>query len=57
MVSQQLSSSEIAEKLFISVRTVEKHRSNIIMKLDIDNTVSNALNTWAYEHRFIIKEL
>ncbi|MCZ4317591.1 response regulator transcription factor [Aequorivita viscosa] len=57
LVSQQLSSSEIAEKLFISVRTVEKHRSNIIMKLDIDNTVSNALNTWAYEHRFIIKEL
>jgi DNA-binding NarL/FixJ family response regulator len=57
LVSQQLSSSEIAEELFISVRTVEKHRSNIIMKLDIENTITNALNTWAYVHRSIIKEL
>ncbi|MEM0517920.1 response regulator transcription factor [Aequorivita flava] len=57
MVSQQKSSSEIAKELFISVRTVEKHRSNIITKLDIENTNSNALNTWAYLHRLIIKEL
>ncbi|WGF93278.1 response regulator transcription factor [Aequorivita marisscotiae] len=57
LVSQQKSSSEIAKELFISVRTVEKHRSNIITKLDIENTNSNALNTWAYLHRLIIKEL
>lgn len=31
-------SSEIAEKLFLSVRTVESHRYNIMQKLSIKNT-------------------
>ena len=57
LVSEQLTSSEIAEKLFISIRTVEKHRSNIIMKLEIENTTSNALTNWAYLNRNVIKEL
>lgn len=57
LVSEQMSSSEIAEKLFISIRTVEKHRSNIIMKLEIENTTSNALTNWAYLNRNVIKEL
>ena len=57
LVADQLSSSEIAEKLFISVRTVEKHRSNIIMKLEIENITTNALTNWAYLHKNVIKEL
>ncbi|MDC8002161.1 response regulator transcription factor [Aequorivita todarodis] len=57
LVAEQMSSSEIAEKLFISIRTVEKHRSNIIMKLEIENTTSNALTNWAYLNRNVIKEL
>ncbi|MAO48523.1 MAG: DNA-binding response regulator [Aequorivita sp.] len=57
LVAEQTSSSEIAEKLFISIRTVEKHRSNIIMKLEIENTTSNALTNWAYLHKNLIMEL
>jgi len=57
LVSEQMSSSEIAEKLFISIRTVEKHRSNIIMKLEIENTTSNTLTNWAYLNRNVINEL
>ncbi|MDP2686346.1 MAG: response regulator transcription factor [Aequorivita sp.] len=56
LVSQQMSSILIAETLFISTRTVEKHRSNIITKLELENT-TNALTNWAYIHRNVIKEL
>lgn len=56
LVSQKMSSNLIAEKLFISTRTVEKHRSNIITKLELENT-TNALTNWAYIHRNVIKEL
>lgn len=56
-VAEQMSSSEIAEQLFISIRTVEKHRSNILMKLEIENTTTNALTNWAYLHKNVIKEL
>jgi DNA-binding NarL/FixJ family response regulator len=38
LVSEGLSSQQIAEKLFISVRTVETHRQNLNQKLDIKNT-------------------
>jgi DNA-binding CsgD family transcriptional regulator len=33
-----LSSQEIANKLFISLRTVETHRLNLNQKLDVKNT-------------------
>src|SRR5690606_4240500 len=56
LVAKQMSSSEIAETLFISTRTVEKHRSNIITKLEIENT-TNALTNWAYANNNAIKEL
>lgn len=45
LITEGLSTLEIAEKLFISYRTVEKHRSNIIQKLKIDSSKQN-LNEW-----------
>ncbi|MFB9052992.1 response regulator [Formosa undariae] len=45
-LNKNFSSPQIAEELFISKRTVEKHRSNIIKKLEIDTTSQNALFLW-----------
>jgi len=38
LICEQTTSKEIAEKLFISVRTVEGHRNNIINKTQAKNT-------------------
>ncbi|MBZ4189398.1 response regulator [Niabella beijingensis] len=35
-----LSSQQIAEKLFISTRTVETHRKNLLAKFNVSNTIS-----------------
>ncbi|MDY0781031.1 response regulator transcription factor [Tenacibaculum sp. IB213877] len=48
-LAQNMSSSDIAEKLFISKRTVEKHRSNIIHKLGIKST-QNGLLLWVQKN-------
>jgi len=37
LVGEGLTASEISEKLSISARTVEKHRSNIMLKLEVKN--------------------
>ena len=39
MVCREFSNAEIAEKLFLSVSTVETHRKNLIAKLGVNNTV------------------
>jgi two-component system response regulator NreC len=39
LVCKEYSNSEIAEKLFLSVGTVETHRKNLIAKLGVNNTV------------------
>jgi DNA-binding NarL/FixJ family response regulator len=39
LLSEGLSFKEIADKLFISPRTVENHRNNILQKLELRNTV------------------
>ncbi|RLD78291.1 MAG: DNA-binding response regulator [Bacteroidetes bacterium] len=39
LISEGLSYKEIAEKLFISVRTVETHRNNILEKLNLNNNI------------------
>lgn len=49
-LAKDWSSSKIAESLFISKRTVEKHRSNIIRKLGIKSS-QNALLLWAQQNQ------
>lgn len=44
LIAQGLTTKEIASKLYISTRTVETHRSNMLKKLDAKNTVE-LLNT------------
>ncbi|AWW00446.1 response regulator transcription factor [Arcticibacterium luteifluviistationis] len=39
LVSQELSSAEIAQQLFVSVSTIDSHRKNIMLKLGVDNIV------------------
>jgi DNA-binding NarL/FixJ family response regulator len=39
LLAEGLSSKEIAEKLFISPKTVENHRSNIFCKLNLHSTI------------------
>ncbi|MEL0455305.1 response regulator transcription factor [Flavobacteriaceae bacterium SZ-1-7] len=38
LISQGLTTKEIATKLFVSTRTIETHRANILKKLDVKNT-------------------
>jgi DNA-binding NarL/FixJ family response regulator len=38
LIASEYTSPEIAEKLFISYRTVENHRLNLLFKLDVKNT-------------------
>ena len=45
MIAENLTTNEIATKLFISSRTVEKHRSNISQKLNLQG--SNSLLKFA----------
>lgn len=49
LISQDKTNKEIASQLFISYRTVEKHRSNIITKLNIEPK-TNSLLIWAKEN-------
>jgi DNA-binding NarL/FixJ family response regulator len=39
LLAEGLPSAEIAEKLFISPKTVKNHRANIMQKLDLHNTM------------------
>ena len=39
LLSKGLTTKEIASKLYISTRTVETHRSNMLKKLEVKNTV------------------
>jgi len=40
LISEGLSNKDIADRLFVSVRTVEHHRANIMRKLHIKSTAS-----------------
>ncbi len=47
LIVKQQSSQEIADQLFLSLRTVENHRYNLFQKLDVKNVVG--LITKSYE--------
>jgi DNA-binding NarL/FixJ family response regulator len=49
LIAQQKTSKQIAELLFISEKTVEGHRSNIIQKLGLPKE-KNTLLVWASKH-------
>jgi DNA-binding NarL/FixJ family response regulator len=49
LIANDKTNREIASLLFISYRTVEKHRSNIITKLKLKHK-TNSLLMWAKEH-------
>ncbi len=54
LIAKDKTNKEIASLLFISYRTVEKHRSNIITKLNLEPR-TNSLLIWAKEnqHKFM----
>jgi DNA-binding NarL/FixJ family response regulator len=43
LICKGLSNQDIADKLFISIRTVEKHRSDLLVKTDSPNSISLAV--------------
>ena len=51
LICKGLSNSEISEQLFISIRTVEGHRSNLLNKTDTRN--SAGLVAYAIRHKLI----
>jgi DNA-binding NarL/FixJ family response regulator len=54
LISKGLSNSEIAEKLFISIRTVDTHKNNLIVKTGSKNVVS--LLIYAIKNKIITIE-
>lgn len=50
MVMEGMSNQEIADSSFVSIRTVETHKSNIMTKLNLKNTVE--LVKYAIKNRF-----
>jgi len=46
IIAESKTSNDVAEELSISVRTVHKHRSNIVAKLELDNKPTS-LSIWA----------
>jgi DNA-binding NarL/FixJ family response regulator len=51
LIGRELSSQEIADKLFISFHTVESHRANLMFKAGVKNTAG--LIRWAVENDFL----
>ena len=52
LISQHKTNKEIGRLLFISPRTVEKHRSKIILKLDLPHD-SGSLVTWVLKNKHL----
>jgi DNA-binding NarL/FixJ family response regulator len=50
MICQGMTSQEISDKLFISAKTVETHRSNIFLKAGVKNIAG--LIIWAIKNQF-----
>jgi DNA-binding NarL/FixJ family response regulator len=56
LVSQKLSSKEIADLLFVSVKSVENYRSRICKKLNLDAR-NNSLLLWVLDNKSIIDSI
>ena len=54
LIAEGYKNKEIADDLCISVKTVEKHRANLMEKLDLHNV--QALTTYAIEKGIVSKE-
>ena len=51
LIAEGYKNRDIADHLFISIKTVEKHRSNLMKKLDLHNTA--ALTTYAIDKKIV----
>jgi DNA-binding NarL/FixJ family response regulator len=51
LICRQMTNQEIADELFISLKTVERHRTNLFLKTGVKNVVGLVL--FALEHEFI----
>jgi DNA-binding NarL/FixJ family response regulator len=56
LVSQKLSSKEIANLLFVSVKSVENYRSRICKKLNLDAR-NNSLLLWIMDNKIILDSI
>ena len=56
LIANQKTSKEISEALLISVRTVQKHRTNIIKKLSLSSD-QDALTIWVSNHKELISTI
>ena len=56
LIALDKSTKEIAETLSISTRTVEKHRSNIIAKLELP-TGADPLTVWIKENQDLLESI
>jgi len=56
LIAKQISTNDIAQNLSVSPRTIEKHRSNIISKIEISNS-TNTLTNWAINNQNIITSI
>ena len=51
LICQGLSNSEISDKLCLSLRTVEGHKSNLFSKTEVKNSIS--LIMFAIKHKLV----
>jgi DNA-binding NarL/FixJ family response regulator len=54
LLAEGYQNKEIADMLCVSIKTVEKHRSNLMSKLDLHNTAT--LTAFAFEHGLIMRK-
>jgi DNA-binding NarL/FixJ family response regulator len=51
LIAMEFSTNEIADKLFVSVNTIESHRKSLMKKLDVKNVVG--LIKFAMRHKLV----
>jgi DNA-binding NarL/FixJ family response regulator len=54
LICQQLTAQEIADKVFLSKRTVEGHRTRILEKMNVKNTAGVVI--YALKHRLVTED-